>query len=104
MILSVGFDALRTGKLQAASFSGESRSNLARRLRYHGFVAAEVRLSSQPKDSKHQPLIDTVIHRVLEDDAEFRRLCAAPNRRSGQADYLFAAGDQPHEAEEIFQK
>ena len=60
---------------------------------------------SLQKPESRQPLIDTVVHSIFKEDAEFRRLfTAAPVHCGGQADYLFAAGDEPHDPEIIFEQ
>jgi tRNA A-37 threonylcarbamoyl transferase component Bud32 len=65
-------------------------------------VADEVCLRV-PTPEISQPLIDTVVHSVFKEDAEFRRLfTSVPVHQGGQADFLFAAADEPHDPEAIF--
>ena len=55
------------------------------------------------RDHRRQTLLDRVIRAVLAHDPEFRHLGAANGTcRGGQSDYLFAEGDEPHVADEIF--
>ena len=48
--------------------------------------------------------METVVGSVLSRDAEFRHLSGDGCERGGLCDYLFAVGDEPHEAEDIFNR
>ena len=48
-------------------------------------------------------MLDTVVDTVLSGDAEFKHyFSSVAARAAGQVDYLFAAGDEPHEPDDIF--
>jgi tRNA A-37 threonylcarbamoyl transferase component Bud32 len=99
----------------------KSQSNLTYRLQYHWLAIIcgqraghldddEVVLKfsatgSVNRDAKRQALLDAVVGSVLSRDAEFKHLAAPTARREeGQADYLFAVGDEPHGSDDIFGK
>ncbi len=104
MAASIWFGRTESGGMGVSPvhFSGQKARA---RCPCHSFCSIEVCLSLFLPKLKRQALLDTVVDSVLSRDAEFKHLFSATApRRAGQADYLLAVGDEPHEADDIFCK